>query len=973
MRADVARDDDAPMLDDATDAEDRLPLWDAGGAGPGSVLGLARLRVTRGGGLALAVAFGMLVAVVLICTVPLYNALVTNLQLEHAVTSGPPVTRNVWIDMRNQRVSPVDRTDEDPVVDRLGHQYLAGFTAAAPTFFVQSSELLLEQAGTRDYLATPGPVPQVTFEAFDYASIARHMRFSAGGPPQTTPADAQPQVIVTQEMADSEGVHVGDNLVTAPLNNRQQTLTLHVVGIWTPLSATDPFWNDFSFQANGSATAPIIYPILVTYDTFFNRLSAFPNVSMDQNWFFYTQPTAITSDNLGAVAGSIGDLRAHLSGYVQPQPNVNVVNVLTGLDTTLQALQAQQALLALPLYVVVAQMVALALLFVAAMAGLLVEARGAEVVTLKSRGGSAAQLLLGFGAQGALLALLAAVAGPFLAALLSLALIHWLIPAEVLGQTGVTASYLQRIATPRTVVIPAAAGALLGVGVLTVSIWQATRLDMQAFHREQGRVSRPPFWRRSYLDLALVALCLAGYVELNQFGALQTRTQLAGGAASPLLLVTPALLLLAGGLVMLRLLPVAAAWATRLAARARGLTSLLAFAQVERSPSRYTRMTLLLVLAVGLGLFALTFDTSLAQNQTASAAYAVGANVRIEEDFGLTPEELAPFQQQLARLPSVLAVSPAYRTQATFSGGSNGSVQTDVLGIDPDTFGQVAGPVSWSDSYASVPLNALLSQLRSHTQGATARTPQAPIWTIVSSAFAAQNHLKVGDTFTVELTEDGFSPTTLQVGRIVSLFPTLYPHRLLGSFIVVNMNDYLATVAANAISGGSVQIGPNEFWLRTSGGATQEAALAQALPTPPSNAQSVMTLDGALAAANANPVGAGMRGLLLVGALTAALLAIIGNLAQSAVAVRQRVRQFAVLRTLGMSPGQIVRMLLAEQSAVYLFGLVGGTLLGLVLVTATLPFLEFSSAAIDTSTLGVPPYQIAFNVVGMAGFYGALL
>src|SRR5262249_9113868 len=148
------------------------------------------------------------------------------------------------------------------------------------------------------------------------------------------------------------------------------------------------------------------------------------------------------------------------------------------------------------------------------------------------------------------------------------------------------------------------------------------------------RPTRAPFWRRYYLDLALAALCFVGYLELNQFGDVTTRQHLAGGGASPFLLVTPALLLLAGALLLLRLFPLSAALGARLAARGRGATSLLALAQVERSSGRYSRMTLLLVLAVGMGVFALTFDASLAVNAHDRATYAVGADVRITELTG---------------------------------------------------------------------------------------------------------------------------------------------------------------------------------------------------------------------------------------------------------------------------------------------------------------------------------------------------
>ena len=100
----------------------------------------------------------------------------------------------------------------------------------------------------------------------------------------------------------------------------------------------------------------------------------------------------------------------------------------------------------------------------------------------------------------------------------------------------------------------------------------------------------------------------------------------------------------------------------------------------------------------------------------------------------------------------------------------------------------------------------------------------------------------------------------------------------------------------------------------------------------------VVTLNDALAEASTNPISTGMRGLLLVGAITAALLAILGSVVQSLLAARQRATQFAVLRTIGMSARQLAGLLLGEQVVVYLFGMLGGTLLGAVAGHRDAPF-----------------------------------
>ncbi|MGH2503391.1 MAG: FtsX-like permease family protein, partial [Ktedonobacterales bacterium] len=342
---------------------------------------------------------------------------------------------------------------------------------------------------------------------------------------------------------------------------------------------------------------------------------------------------AINAANMDATRNDVAQFRSRLSGDAQPITGVSGVGVISSLDTIIKGLEGQESLLALPLYVVVAQVVGLALLFVVAMAGLLIEGQSQEIATLKSRGASGTQLLGVFITQGVILGLLSAVAGAFLAAALAVALVRYFVPSSTLQSLPVGSVYLARLASPGSVIGPALLGALLGVGAITLSAFQTARLDVLAFRREQGRQSQQPFWARYYLDLILAALCVLGYLELGQFGGVSVRAQLPGGASSPLLLVSPALLLLAGALVTLRLAPMAAALGQRIAARGRGFSAMLAFAQVERTPAKYMRMTLLLTLAVGLGIFAISFNASLAQNVSDSAAYSVGASLRVQQRF----------------------------------------------------------------------------------------------------------------------------------------------------------------------------------------------------------------------------------------------------------------------------------------------------------------------------------------------------
>ena len=285
-------------------------------------------------------------------------------------------------------------------------------------------------------------------------------------------------------------------------------------------------------------------------------------------------------------------------------------------------------LLAQPLYVVVALVVGLALLFIAVLGGLLVEGQAGEIATLKSRGASVPQLLSNVAVQSVVLAIIAAVAGPFLAVLVSLAIVRIFVPAAASLANGLGPSYLNGLIPPRQVILPAVIGALLAEVALLIAAWQATRLDVLAFRRAQGRESSTSFWRRYYLDLGLALLCVVGYLELGQFGGLDVRSQLGQTTTGPdiLQLAAPALLLLAGALIALRVFPLAMSLGATIAARGRGATGLLAFAQVARGSSLFARLTLLLLLSVGIGFFALTFQSSLARASGDRAAFLAGAD-----------------------------------------------------------------------------------------------------------------------------------------------------------------------------------------------------------------------------------------------------------------------------------------------------------------------------------------------------------
>ncbi len=536
---------------------------------------------------------------------------------------------------------------------------------------------------------------------------------------------------------------------------------------------------------------------------------------------------------------------------------------------------------------------------------------------------------------------------------------------------------MARAVSLRDALIPAVIGAVLGVAALGLATWQAARMDTLAFRREQGRSERVPFWKRYYLDLGLALLCVAGYTELASFGSVGIRVQLSDKGSSAqadiVQLLAPTLLLLAGALLLQRALPWLLRLGAWLTARGRGATGMLAFAQVSRASDAFSRLTLLLTLAVGLGLFSLTFQTTIARGAQDNAYYLTGADERVSimpQSEGT--QSTLGYAAKFDKLPGVASATPLYRGVA-LTLPNQGGANVDVLGVDPATFAQTA---TWRSDYASQSLPALMGILAHAQHGAALGEAGSPMVALIDQTFANNLQAQVGSRFVLlpqEASQSSTSGVNFVVGAIVSDFPTLYDDYPAG-YIIVDEPDYLAALEnPNMANYGSTVNGPNDFLLRTSADPHAAALRAKALTDPNFFVQTVYDARALTTEYRADPLAAGMSGLLLLGALLAALLALVGVITQAGIAARQRQTQFAILRTLGLSEGALTRMLLLEQALVYLLGALSGIAIGALLAVASLPFLGFNTATYTPPVIGVPASLLAVNLNGSLLYLGALL
>ena len=214
----------------------------------------------------------------------------------------------------------------------------------------------------------------------------------------------------------------------------------------------------------------------------------------------------------------------------------------------------------------------------------------------------------------------------------------------------------------------------------------ASGRGLAAERQTVGRQGNRTLAQRLGVDLALVILAVIGLWQLRQYGAPLTATVRGSVGLDPLLVAAPAIGLLAGAILALRIVPLIAELAERLFGTRRGLVAPLGARQLARRPLRYTRSALLLTLAAALGTFAAAYTTTWTQSQADQAAYQTGGDLRVEvSSFPDLP--LWAFGAAYGGVEGVAATAAVVSDTFDVSGASGGG---QLLATDTGTLPEVA-------------------------------------------------------------------------------------------------------------------------------------------------------------------------------------------------------------------------------------------------------------------------------------------
>ncbi|RCG32597.1 ABC transporter permease [Sphaerisporangium album] len=414
-------------------------------------------------------------------------------------------------------------------------------------------------------------------------------------------------------------------------------------------------------------------PLMVPKETF---LARFASTSVTVSWTSVPDLRDLRQERLRPFAASVAALGDDLK---RDCPSCGTFSRLPDMLTQLDqaALVARSTML-----VPVLQLLLLAAYALILTARLLADHRRMEVALLRSRGAGSLRLAMLTATEALLVAVPCALVAPFLAPpLLSLInALPWIQAAGV------------RIAPEPGLTTFAVSGSVALACAVLLAL-PALRGGRRTYVEEQsarGRGEKQGLLQRAGGDIGLLVVAALAIWQLQHYGAPVTAT--AGGdlGIDPLIVTGPALALLCGGMLGLRLVPRVSRIAERYTSRRPGLAPALGAWQVSRRPMRYSGPALLLTMAVAIGVVSMATASTWRASQLDQARHQAAADLRVSGP--VESGELGPLGRgaTYAALPGITAISPVYRGSATFSGGTGTLLATDasklsqVLMLRPD-------------------------------------------------------------------------------------------------------------------------------------------------------------------------------------------------------------------------------------------------------------------------------------------------
>jgi putative ABC transport system permease protein len=438
--------------------------------------------------------------------------------------------------------------------------------------------------------------------------------------------------------------------------------------------------------------------------------------------------------------------------------------------------------------------------------------------------------------------------------------------------------------------------------------------------------------RRRVFDALVVVVAVGTVVALRSGG-----TPDPAAPPEPTRAAAPALLAIAGAIVLLRVFDGLVAGLARVARRGRGFVGIHAIRSLARGPRTHELPLLVLLVAVASGVFATTVATTIERTQDLAAASEVGADFRIEAVHG----GVLPTNLDLAALAAIGPTAVDGRDVGTLLGIGYAGQAVDVIGLDAPGYAAVTAGTPIAAAYPPGFLTATPAD----------GSPGRPVPIVVAPKVASDTGLQAGSIVRLAMGTTSATVVVVGVGDPV-------PAAALGRGIV-------APIDALRIAFPDRAFGATQAFVHAA--PTARPAI-EAVLQPYRAGLLVVALTDVRATLRTTPLVDTMTSAFLLAQLVAALYAavVVGTAVAQALATRSA--EMSLLRAIGLPGAQAVSIVVVELGSTVLVALLGGLGLGLataVLVVPGLGIERFVGAAVSAPT-AVDPSGIALAVLAPA-------
>ena len=568
-----------------------------------------------------------------------------------------------------------------------------------------------------------------------------------------------------------------------------------------------------------------------------------------------------------------------------------------------------------------------------------------EIAILKSRGVSKKQLILSYLIQSAILSGIGFIIGIPCGYLL----------CHLFGSTNAFMEFVGRESLSVRITGSALLYGLI-VSVASIIIMTLPVIKYAKFtiveQKANKRKKTTPLWQRVGLDFILLGVSVYGFYNFNSQKNLLIEKVARGEALDPMLFLSASLFILSCAIVFLRIIPLLATLIFRIGRRFWKPAAYASFLQIMRDIKKQNFITVFLVLTIALGIFNANIARTVNSNEEMRIHYDTGADIVLPEKWNdnsgdiklgtastlyYTEPDFSRYEKLQKDNPDRLTgLARVFNDRVTVNAGGESMDNIQFMAINTKDFGNA----SWlPDDVMAEHWYSYLNRLALNPEGA-----------IISSNYAKLLNLKEGDYLSVYRTNEhgkSIGRMTLTIVAIVDVFPTYQSRETVVKEDGTNeyVDNYLVIGNFSNLKR-YYQTEPYQIFMKVNG---DTDFIYKWIEENKVNISSFEDYSTKIVSMKNDPYFQVTNGMLTITFIVVLVLCAIGFLIYWLTNIRSRELIFGIYRAMGMSMGELIRMLVNEHFFGSLIPIVFGAGIGILASKLFIPLIEIAySPAVTT-------------------------